>query len=433
MPRSVLDLSGVFSRRTFIIYFFFDLVNRFLQNCFTFTRFYDIIEWKSRVIAKNAVWILEKVEGTAMEAQSINNQPKIPSAKLSKILLIISIALGALSPLSGGIFFTLAASVLASISFISLSEKGGKARILLISLLSFVLSTALSVGLTILVDDKLTLTSLTACAFAIVSMIVSLCVFSLKSRTFTEAISAAALSIIAIVGIFCLAVDLLNSADTPDIIGGADIPTALLYLKNMISETFETVMSSFETIGESGESVKIFTEQEIDELVDMMFTYLKLLFPGLLYLFSFVFVHISCGLFRRIMLGYYFGRKHLSDWLLMPSVACAVIFLISSVAVMVCESFLTFSDSNLLTAVVFGMGNVSFITALPCIALGWRYHFLSLKLRRPQAILISAVLIMALCCNPVFLPIFLSIYGAWVRLMSAIAEYRNKNIGQPPQ
>lgn len=368
-----------------------------------------------------------------MEAQSINNLPKIPSAKLSKILLIISIALGSLSTLSGGMFFTLAATVLASISFISLSEKGGKRHILLTSLLSFAISTALSVGLTILIDGKFTLSSLTAGTFAILSMIVALSVFSLKSRAFTEAISAAALSIIAVAGLLCLAVDLLNSADSPDIIGGADISTVLLFFKNTIVEVFETVISSFETIGESGENVKLFTEQEISELVDMMFTYLKLLFPGLLYLSSFVFIHISCGLFRRIMLGYYFGRKHLSSWLLTPSIACVIGFLLSASGVSISQTLLMSFDSNILSAIAFGMGNVALITMIPCCAFGWRSLFVSLKLRRPHAIFVSAILIMGLCCSPIILPILLAIYGSGARVMAALVEYRDKNIGRPPQ
>ncbi len=337
-----------------------------------------------------------------MEHTNENNMPKIPSQTVSYIFLIIAMAIGALSGIVGAnLIFNIIAITLASVSFLSLSRASIK-RILVMAAASLLVSTAISASVCLIISGKFVFSSLSSAIYAPVALTVALSVYKLKTRLFTETISTVILFLLYIALLAAVILDLYGKIDL-SVFNQLESD-----IKNYLSEVISAVNQSYIEAG----ATQLIGESESENFISNILIYFKLFLPSIFFLMSMVTVHISTGIFRRILLGFYFGKIHLSDWYLYPSVTSASVYLISIVAVTVFETVGMFSESSIITAFVFGFGNLALITLIPSCSLGFRQVIANIKARRPQTIFSIAILIMVLCCNPALLPIFLAISGS---------------------
>lgn len=341
-----------------------------------------------------------------MDNQNQNNLQKIPSKKLSSALLILAVILGALSPTSGGVFLTVVAVTVATIPFLCLSAKGGRPRMLAVAGLSYALSCLGAAAISLIADGGISPICLTAGIYAVIAFITAICVYSLKSRLFTESMAAIALSIVVILTVSLSVVNYYKAegiTEFSSMLGQLDTDIEK-YLITMVEDTFrESEIASYDI-------------ETINELIRDTWLYTKLLLPGIVYLLSHIIIHVSCGIFRRIMLGYYYGNKRLGGWLLSPSPIYAILFLLFTQAVTICDLLGTLlEDNNLVTFTILSM-NLLLITILPCLAFGFRWLKSSIKSHRPYSLLILIILILIAFVAGSFALTILAILGAVVKM-----------------
>lgn len=346
-----------------------------------------------------------------MDIQNQNELQKLPSKKLSRILLILAIILGALSPTSGGMILTVIAVTVVTIPFLCLSAKGGRPRMLAIAGLSYALSCLGAAAISLLANGQLSPICLTGGAYTIIALITALCVYSLKSRLFTESMASIALSIVMILIVSLSAVYYCKAQ------GITDFSSMIRQLDTDIEKYLLTTIE--DAFIESG--IASYDVETLSELIKSTWFYTKLLLPGIVYLSSHIIIHISCGIFRRIMLGYYYGNKRLGGWLLSPSPIYAILFLLFIQAVTICDLLGSFiEDKDLATFTILTM-NLVLITILPCLAFGFRWLKASIRSRKPYSVLLLITLILIAFVAGYFALTILAILGAVVK----ITEYMN--------
>ncbi len=351
-----------------------------------------------------------------MDIQNQNDLQKLPSKKLSRILLILAIILGALSPTSGGVILTAVAVTVATIPFLCLSAKGGRARMLAVAGLSYALSCLGAAAISLLASGQLSPICLTSGAYAVIALITALCVYSLKSRLFTESMASIALSIVIILIVSLSAVYYYKTEGIAELSSmirqlDADIEK---YLITMIDDAFK----------EGG--IASYDIETLDELIKSTWLYTKLLLPGIVYLSSHIIIHVSCGIFRRIMLGYYYGNRRLRGWLLSPSPIYAFLFLLFAQMVTICDLLGSLLEDKDLTTFTLLSMNLVLITILPCLAFGFRWLMASIRSRKPYSVLLLIILILIAFVAGYFALTILAILGAIVK----IVEYINNKVKQ---
>lgn len=355
-----------------------------------------------------------------MDIQNQNDLQKIPPKQLSMTLLILAVILGALSPTSGGLLLTVIALTLAAIPFLCLSAKGGRPRMIVTAVISYALSCAGAAVISFLASGSLSPICLTAGVYAAIALITGLCVYSLKSRFFTESMTAIALSTVVISAV-SLAVFYYYKSK-----GMTELSSIIKQLDTDVEKYLITAIE--EAFKESG--IASYDADALNELIKSTLLYIKMLLPGIVYLSSHIVIHISCGIFRRIMLGYYYGNRRLASWLLSPSPVHASLFILFTGVTTACDllwSLLEFDE--LFTFMLLSM-NFMLITFLPCLTFGGRWLKESIRSRKPYSMLILIVLILIAFMAGSFALTILALLGAVVKTKEYISNKANQKSGR---
>lgn len=326
------------------------------------------------------------------------------------MLLILAIVLGALSPTSGGVLLTAIAVTVATVPFLCLSAKGGRPRMLAVAGLSYALSCLGAAAISLLADGSVSPTCLSAGAYAVIALITAICVYSLKSRLFTESMASIALSIVMILTVSLSAVYYCKAE------GITEFSSMIRQLDTVIEKQLITTFE--DTFRESG--IASYEIEALKELIKSTWFYTKLLLPSIVYLSSHIIIHISCGIFRRIMLGYYYGSRKLSGWLLSPSPICAILFLLFTQAVTICDLLGSFLEDKDLTSFTILIMNLVLITILPCLAFGFRWLKASIRSHKPSSVLFLIILILIALVAGYFAILILAVLGAIVKIMEYV-------------
>lgn len=360
------------------------------------------------------------IERTVMDIQNQNDLQKIPSKRLSMTLLILSVILGALSPTSGGLLLTVIAVTLAAIPLLCLSAKGGRPRMIAIAASSYALSCAGAAMISFLASGSFSPICLTAGVYAAIALITALCVYSLKSRFFTESMTAIALSIVMI---STVALTVLYHYKAQGI---TELSSIIKQLDTDVEKYLITTIE--ETFKESG--IASYDAEALDELIKSTWLYTKMLLPGIVYLSSHLIMHISCGIFRRIMLGYYYGSRRLVSWLLSPSAVYASLFILFTGVTTVCDLLWSLFDSNELFTLMLISMNFMLIAFLPCLAFGGRWLKESIRSRKPYSLLTLIALILIACVAGSLALTILAILGAVAKVKEYMSNKADQKIGR---
>ncbi len=324
----------------------------------------------------------------------------MPSRTTAFILLAVSVLSGAASGIIGnGPITALIAIITAMIALISLPGTNEK-KMVVVSLVCAVSSVALSAGISFIINGRFDIQTVFSGGYALVALAMTLSVYRLKSRLFTETVGSVLICLLYI-GIIAVAVY--------GYYGRLDL-SVLKEIENGLRSQITEIISTLDVSG--SEISAVLGKDEIAAYADTIIVYMKLLSPSILYISASVAVHIALGIFRLVLMGYARGRRRMTDWLLGPTKSVAWSFNVSALAVTLLETVSLFSESSVITALIFGFGNIALLTLPSCCSFGFRRIWSMIKQRQPQAVMLIAIIAMVACCNPIFVPFFLAISGA---------------------
>lgn len=324
----------------------------------------------------------------------------MPSKTAAFVLLAVSVLSGAASGVIGnGPITALIAIITAMIALISLPGTNIK-KMVIVSLICAVSSVALSAGISFIISNQFDIQTVFSGGYALIALAITVSVYKLKSRLFTETVGAI---------LICLLYAGIIAVTVYGYYGRLDL-SVLKELENEFRNQITEVISTLDVSG--SEISAVLGKDEIAAYADMVIVYMKLLSPSILYISASIAVHIALGIFRLVLMGYARGRRRMTDWLLNPTKSVAWSFNVSALAVTLLETISLFSESSIITALIFGFGNIALLTLPSCCSFGFRRVWLMIKQRQPQAIMLIAMIVMVACCNPIFVPFFLAISGA---------------------
>lgn len=346
---------------------------------------------------------LPKIILMVMLMNQINSLPKMPSRSTSNIFLVMSVIIGAMSGALGSVvLFDFVAAILTSVALLSI-KRPTAARITFFALAAGLISTVLAVVCRCFLVRGFDPIALTAAAYALISLAIALCVLKLRGRSFTVMLSGIIMFAFWVIALLCV---IYMQYGRLDLSVFADIENKL---RVFLVENLETYMSM---LSQNGATVP-FSSVEIEETVNSTLQSYKLLLPAVMFDLAMLVTFVITGIFRRIMLGYYFGRRNLSDWLVKVSRTTAGVYLISLAAYMIISLFAVFTDASWVTITTAALDNIILLTLPGCLCIGLREVATSFKQRRPQFIFSIVMLIMIGCCNPLFLLFYVGFTGAF--------------------
>lgn len=349
--------------------------------------------------------------------------PKMPSVGTAYLFIALATLLGALSGAFGSfVLFDMLAAALLSVALLSI-KRPTIARMLGFAFGSALLSTAAAVGIGFLLYRRFVPAAMTAVSYAVCGAVIAVCVFKLRSRSLTVLLSGIVIFLTALAAFLCMIYENYNG------IGIA----AFKEFASVVKTAFRESLESYIRLLPSSTVTAEFTPAEIERLVTESLRNYVLLLPAAVFDLSMLAAFIITGIFRRILIGFYFGRRNLSNWFVTLSKPTGTVYLITIGGYMVLSVVMLFSESNVVTILSAALTNILILTLPACLCVGLRAQFLQLR-RAPAQMLISLTLLFVIgCCNPTFLLFYFGFVGAFnTVLLPRIQDRMNNSNRNPP-
>ncbi|MGM9637526.1 MAG: hypothetical protein ACI3YK_06045 [Eubacteriales bacterium] len=329
--------------------------------------------------------------------------PKMPSEKTARMFFILSVITGALSGILGNvILLDMVAATMTSVALLSI-RRPTIGRMTAYALGCAVLSALIAVGTHLLLYRQFFPAALTAMGYALCALIIAICVFRLKSRSLTVLLSALVFLLTAAVSFLGLIYDYYGEISF----------SVLAKMEEQIRTTLIEYVQNYVNLSSAGQSEPILSSADIQASVQELIQSYKLMLPAICFDLTLLASYIVTGIFRRILLGYYFGRRNLSGWLVTISRSTGIVYLCALGLYMILSVLSLFSSGNWTLILTAAVVNILLLTMPGCLCIGLRNIISQLKLRPGQSLINLLLLVVIGCCNPVFLLFYLGFIGAF--------------------
>lgn len=329
--------------------------------------------------------------------------PKMPSVGTAWLFFVMSVITGTLSGILGNvILFDMVAAIMTSVALLSI-RRPTIGRMTVYALGCAAISALTAIGVRLILFGQFSPAALTAMGYALCALTVSICVFRLKGRSMTVLLSALVLLLTSVVSILCLIYEYYGEIS--------------LSVFAKIEEQFRTTLieyiQNYVNLSSVGKAEPILSTAEIQASVQELIQTYKLMLPAICFDLALLAAFIVTGIFRRILLGYYFGRRNLSGWLVTVSRTTGIVFLVALAMYMILSVMALFSDANWILVLFAAVVNILLLTLPGCLCIGIRNTILQFKQRPGQSVINLLLLVVIGCCNPLFLLYYLGFIGAF--------------------
>ncbi|MGM9680435.1 MAG: hypothetical protein ACI3XR_02910, partial [Eubacteriales bacterium] len=264
------------------------------------------------------------------------NLPKMPSVGTARLFFAMSVITGAISGMLGDvILFDMIAAVMTSVALLSI-RRPTVGRMIGYAVGCAALSALIAVGTRLILFKEFAPIALTAMGYAICALVIALCVFRLKSRSLTVLLAALVLLLTFVSSVLCLIYNYY---------GGLSL-SVFAQLEEDILNTMVSYFQHYVDLASVGQSNPLLSSADILDLSNEIILNYKLMLPGILFDITLLASFIVTGIFRRILLGYYFGRRNLSGWLVTISRTTGIVYLSALGLYMILSVISLFSSGN---------------------------------------------------------------------------------------
>lgn len=348
------------------------------------------------------------------------NLPKMPSIGTARLFFALSIITGAISGILGDvIFLDMVAAIMTSVALLSI-RRPTVGRMIACALGCAALSALIAVGTHLILFKVFFPAALTAMGYAICALIIAICVFRLKSRSLTVLLAAIVLLLTSVVSVLGLIYHYYGSLSL----------SVFAQLEEDILNTLIAYFQRYVDLASVGQSKPLLSSAEIQDLANEIIRNYKLMLPGILFDLTLLASFIVTGIFRRILLGYYFGRRNLSGWLVTISRTTGIVYLSALGMYMVVSVLTLFSSGNWSLILTAALANLLLFTLPGCLCIGVRNTILQIKQSPRQSMINLFLLLVIGCCNMTFLLYYLGFVGAFYTVfLPKIQKMRGQGFG----